>query len=265
LRDPGCPAAFRGNLLDVERAGGRFQLARWLIGSGLELGPGHLPFDAPVGTTVTYVDKLGVADQRKLFPELGDDAEFVDVDVHADFDVDGLRAFPNRSQDFVICSHVLEHLADPLGMLAEMHRVLKRDGLAVVLLPDRRRTFDADRASTSVEHLAAEHAASVKVVDDLHLFDFLTLAWPTEAFTMLPEGWTHDEFWQWHRQRSIHVHCWTEEEFDDVIEYCKHDLYQTWEIVDRLPLADDSIEFGYVLRKVGGRRSPVAPRRDPWS
>jgi SAM-dependent methyltransferase len=241
----------------------RTRLARWLGGSGLELGPGHIAFECPADVVVTYVDRWPPADLRKLFPELGDDAQFTEIDVFADFDRDGLRAFGSRSQDFVICSHVLEHLADPLGLLAEIYRVLRRDGIALVLLPDRRRTFDRDRPSTSLEHLVAEHAAGVKVVDDQHLFEFITLAEPAEAFTDRPLGCDRDTFYAWHRERSIHVHCWTEDEFDDVLDHARVVMRQRWTVVDRLPLQDDGFEFGFALRKAGGRPWPAATRREP--
>lgn len=241
------------------RVDGRKRLASWLRGSGIELGPGHIPFEVPEGLGVRYVDRWKPDRLRELFPELEEDADFPEIDVFVDLDAEGLRAFASRSQDFVICSHVLEHLADPLGLLDEMYRVLRRDGVALVLLPDRRRTFDRERTSTSLEHLVREHAEGVSAVDYQHLFDFITLADPVEAFTKIPAGCSRDAFYEWHRERSIHVHCWTEPEFDDVIEHCRARMGHRWAVVDRLPLEDDAFEFGYVLQKQ--TRVPEAPFR----
>jgi SAM-dependent methyltransferase len=227
----------------------RQHLSRWLTGSGLELGPGHVAFECPDDVNVTFVDRFPSADLQKLFPELGDHVEFQPIDVYADLDADGLRAFASRSQDFVICSHVLEHLADPLGLLSEMHRVLRPGGVALLLLPDRRRAFDHERTSTSLEHLIADHAAGVRYVDDQHLFDFITLADPAEAYTWRPPDCSRDDFYAWHRERSVHVHCWTEDEFDGVIDYCRSVMRQRWVIVDRLLLEDEGFEFGYAMQK----------------
>ena len=230
----------------------RVRLASWLSGSGLELGPGHLPFPGPESLDVVYVDRWKPDHLRELFPELGDDdwAAVPAIDVFADLDEEGLSVFADSSQNFVICSHVLEHVAAPLALLDEVHRVLKPNGVLVLLLPDRRRTFDRYRPSTSLDHLVREHHAKVRAVDDQHLFDFITLAEPAEAFTRRPDDWTRDQFYEWHRDRSIHVHCWTEDDFEEVLEYCVKALHQRWEIVDRLPLDEDGFEFGYALRKL---------------
>jgi SAM-dependent methyltransferase len=222
-----------------------------MSGRGLELGPGHLPFPGVDALDVTYVDRWKPDHLRDLFPELdGEGLTAPDIDVFADFDQEGLSAFADCTQDFVICSHVLEHLAAPLALLEEMHRVLKVDGVLVLLLPDRRRTFDRYRPSTSLDHLVREHRDGVRFVDDQHLFEFITRAEPAEAFTRRPDDWTRDQFYEWHRDRSIHVHCWTEDDFDEVLAYCTRTLRQRWEVVDRLPLAEDSFEFGYALKKL---------------
>ena len=48
-----------------------------------------------------------------------------------------VEAVPYRDETFdvVACSHVLEHVADDRQALRELHRVLKRDGWAILLVP----------------------------------------------------------------------------------------------------------------------------------
>lgn len=43
--------------------------------------------------------------------------------------------FPAESFDVVYCSHVLEHVPDDRKAMKEFHRVLKRDGWAILLVP----------------------------------------------------------------------------------------------------------------------------------
>jgi SAM-dependent methyltransferase len=42
---------------------------------------------------------------------------------------------PDESFDVIYCSHVLEHVQDDGKAMAELHRVLKDDGWAILLVP----------------------------------------------------------------------------------------------------------------------------------
>jgi SAM-dependent methyltransferase len=254
----------------------RRNVSRHLVGSGVELGPGPKPFpvDYP-GVETTYLDRWEPDENRGLFQELGPGADFVKPDIICNLDTDKLKMLDDASQDYVIASHVLEHMADPIGLLDEIHRVLKPGGIALILLPDMRRTFDRSRPVTSLEHLVAEHEAGVTEVDDAHIIEFIEhteVGWRPTA-----EGQTEAELaelYDWHRQRSIHVHCWAEDDFQPVIDYAITHLGHEWEFVDGI-LTDDEgpegIEFGYVMRR-GLVELPASVRvqrftatRDAWA
>jgi SAM-dependent methyltransferase len=232
-------------------------LTRFLIGAGLELGPGHhpLPMLFP-DTSVRYVDRWEPERNRELFPELAAGSTFPKPDVIANLDVDRLSAVADESQDFVVASHVLEHLADPLSQIEDMHRVLKRGGVALIFLPDRRYTFDRDRAPTQLEHLIADRRDRVTVVSDEHLEDHLrkTGVWQ--------DSWTDEdrrsEFAR-NRERSIHVHCWTEDEFLPVLVHTMVAMGLQWELLDAMFVADvtDGFEFGLALRRAVVDADPV--------
>jgi len=223
-------------------------LARHLRGSGVELGPGHNPLPLPyTGTEVQYVDRWEPDENSRLCAELGPDAQFPKPDVIANLDTDRLSAVPTDSQDYVVASHLLEHLAEPLGILADISRVLRPGGTLLLLLPDRRRTFDLGREPTPLAHLVAEHAAGVSEVSDEHLLEWI--AHVSDRTDWTPEQRTSD--FDLHRRRSIHVHCWTQEEFDQVLVHTIASMGAPWELVELLRVEDvpASIEFGYVLRK----------------
>jgi hypothetical protein len=241
----------------------RQALGRHLRGNGLELGPGHSPFaPLPPGVTVRYVDRWQPEENASLFGELGPDAGFVVPDVRADLDIDRLHAFADRSEDFVIASHVLEHVADPIGLLGEVHRVLRPGGTVLILLPDRHRTFDRARRPTSLEHLVAEHEAGVTVVDDDHLEEFLTNAYedPAVRHVIPDDAAQRSAFFDLHRRRSIHVHCWDQDEFVAVLAHCIGVLGQRWEFVDAVMTPEEGpggMEFGFLLRR-GATEEPPA-------
>jgi SAM-dependent methyltransferase len=225
---------------------GRERLARHLRGSGIEIGAGHQPFAVPPGVSVTYVDKWEADVVRALYPELPDELPFVEPQVLTDLDTDRLGAFGSRSQDFVIASHVLEHVADPLGLLDECRRVLRRRGVLILVLPDRHLTFDRRRTPTPLAHLRAEHRAGVTRVDDAHMHEFLSTAEDAAYLGVPDDPQERQVFFDWHRRRSsIHVHCWDEREFDEVLRAYRW----KWRELDRVHSADNGLEFGYALAR----------------
>lgn len=256
---------------DIHRWPGRTPLARHLVGSGLELGPGHIPFDLPFpGVTVRYADRWQPEENLELFPELPSDAGFVAPDIVTNFDTERLRAVADESQDFVICSHVLEHLAEPIGFLDDMYRVLKPGGVALILLPDRRRTWDHLRAATTLEHLVEEYRRKVTEVDADHIVDFLE-GNDRHFGSESAQGAREDpDYLELHRKRSIHVHCWADEEFVPVILFTIEQLNHRWDFVDGIltdEFGPDSFEFGFVLRRIEGELGPTVMKRrfeDSW-
>lgn len=217
-------------------------LLRYLVGSGIEIGPGHTPM--PVlypGVSIKYVDRWEPNENEQLFPEL-EDASFVKPDVIANLDTDRLSAFTDRSLDFVIASHVGEHVADPLGLLADIYRVLRPGGVALILLPDRRFSFDSERQPTKLEQLISEHVQGVTSVSDDQIREFIRVV------EGLPE--TAERIAD-HRKRSIHVHCWSEEEFVQVLEHTITAMNMSWELLDAIFVEEvaDSFEFGFVLQR----------------
>jgi SAM-dependent methyltransferase len=243
-----------------------------LRGVGIELGPGHVPFPVPEGVTVRYVDRWQPEDNRSLFPELGDEPGFPVPDVVVNLDTDRLSAFADQSQDFVIASHVLEHMANPLAMLVDIYRVLKPGGLLVLLLPDRHETFDREREPTPLLHLVDEYRRDVRVVDDAHIIDFMV---GTRALTKEITGdardmrlFSDDQLAaqiDLHRQRSIHVHVWDLDEFSVVMRYGAEELGLRWKVIDTMaPGAPGTYhnEFGWLLSRRAGMLRAVLRRRD---
>jgi SAM-dependent methyltransferase len=224
-------------------------LTRFLNGSGVELGPGHHPMPIPFpGITVQFVDRWQPEENHALFTNIEAGATFPKPDIVANLDEDRLSALADGSQDFVIASHILEHLADPLTQIGEIYRVLRPGAVVLVFLPDRRHTFDRKRSATPLAHLIQDHRDQVTVVSDEHVEDYIrkTDFWDP---TWTPQQ-VQEQF-ELNRQRSIHVHCWSEDEFVPVIEYTIVEMGMQWELLDAVFVEDvpDGFEFGFVLRR----------------
>ena len=86
-----------------------------------------------------------------------------------------LGSIPDSAYDFVLSSHCLEHLANPLQGLGEWIRVLKDDGLLVLIVPHKDGTFDHRRPVTSLAHLIQDFEAQTTERDLTHLDEILEL------------------------------------------------------------------------------------------
>jgi len=86
-----------------------------------------------------------------------------------------LPAIKDAEYDFVLSSHCIEHLANPLQGLSEWIRVLKQDGVLVLLVPHKDGTFDHRRPVTAMKHLIQDFDARTTEHDMTHLEEILEL------------------------------------------------------------------------------------------
>ena len=96
-----------------------------LNGSGLEIGALHNPAQLKNSCTVEYADAINKSEAMHIFPEINP-KDLVDVQYIIDLDKTGLMALKNMHYDFVIMNHVIEHVANPIDVLAELFRVVKK-------------------------------------------------------------------------------------------------------------------------------------------
>ncbi|HEX3738273.1 MAG TPA: class I SAM-dependent methyltransferase [Terriglobales bacterium] len=86
-----------------------------------------------------------------------------------------LRPVENSSYDCVLACHCLEHIANPLRALAEWKRVLKKNGLLLLILPHKDGTFDWRRPTTTLAHMIEDYERGVNEDDLTHLQEVLQL------------------------------------------------------------------------------------------
>jgi SAM-dependent methyltransferase len=80
-----------------------------------------------------------------------------------------------ESYGFILASHLLEHIANPLKAIAEWLRVLKPDGRLVLVLPHKEGTFDHKRPVTTLAHLVSDYENNTDEADLTHLPEILEL------------------------------------------------------------------------------------------
>lgn len=113
----------------------RLEIIRRMVGpeKGLSIaevgsGGGHVLRMFPEAQ-LTAIDVSGVFLDTARKNLRGYDARFVKGELTR-------LALPDASFDRVICTEVLEHTEDPAAILAEIRRILKPDGVAVITVPN---------------------------------------------------------------------------------------------------------------------------------
>jgi len=90
-------------------------------------------------------------------------------------DAGNLHAIAGGRYDAVLSSHVIEHLANPLGALREWRRVVRPGGHLLMVAPHKEGTFDHRRPVTTLEHLIEDERRATGEDDLTHLEETLAL------------------------------------------------------------------------------------------
>ena len=244
-----------------------------LEGRGIEFGALTNPL--PVNkdrAEVVYADRLSRSESIVLFPELGDVAKsIVEPDLIIDFnDAVALRSLASENFDFLIANHFIEHLANPIRFLVGCSEILKSGGMLFLTVPDKDRTFDKNRKLTSNHHLWRDFKRGESAISNSHLREFLKslpLHTPPDSVihyfkeNNLPLEYYDDmklplnpfkrqRLFNWHRERSIHVHVWNRESFDRFLNWIIAKLELGLEIKPTHSPVDVEGEMIYVLNKM---------------
>ncbi|MBJ6980789.1 methyltransferase domain-containing protein [Luteimonas sp. MC1572] len=128
-------------------------------GNGLEIGPSHSPVapkrDGFNVQVVDHADRAGLVEKYR--------AHGVDLDriEEVDFVWNGtsyleLTGKPNH-YDWIIASHVIEHVPDMVGFIRGCDSVLRHGGVLALAVPDKRYCFDRFRSITGIHSLVDAH------------------------------------------------------------------------------------------------------------
>lgn len=146
---------------------------------GIEIGGSvHNPFGLDT-INVDYTDSMETV-YKKMEQEMLDADPITPgrplaVDVVAEGD---RLPFADKSYDFVISSHVIEHFFDPIAALKEWERVARK--YIFLIVPHKMRTFDIDREITETSELWARHNGEIEKPTSVPKDHYSV--WDTQAF-----------------------------------------------------------------------------------
>lgn len=188
----------------------------------VEIGALCRPFLRREDGTVIYVDH---ADTEKLRSKYRDDpnvdAEKI-VNVDAVWGSNTLFEAIQKKVDYIVASHVIEHVPDLIGWLNELASILNKNGEVRLIIPDRRFTFDYLRNETRLPEVLYANLMRARIPQAHIVFEYVmnvvkldrALAWRGQVN---PEVLEYKHSYQMAercarsilRDHAYHdVHCW---------------------------------------------------------
>jgi SAM-dependent methyltransferase len=180
-------------------------------------------FPLPPRVRVWYVDRLNCAGLEEHYPELRGGLFQPDLLAEA-------AALPVRpgSLDFLIASHVLEHLPYPLKALRAWHDALAPGGVLLLKVPDKRYTFDRRRDRTPLSHLVADYEDPRASDQRAHYADWVAKVGNQSADS---PGFRDEVDELMRRGYSIHFHVWIDEDIREMLHFTIKQWRLHWEPV----------------------------------
>jgi SAM-dependent methyltransferase len=192
---------------------------------GLEIGPLANPLVRKSEGAITYIDYADAAALRDTYKnDPGVDISQI-VEVDAIWGERQLAECVNGSIfDYVLASHVAEHVPDLITWLQEVRGVLKAEGQLRLALPDQRFSFDALRDETRLVDVLTNWVLRARRPQVHNVLDFrlnyapkmdglgryegrfdLTTLKPEHGFDVAVQsgGWARDM-----PEHYFDVHCW---------------------------------------------------------
>jgi SAM-dependent methyltransferase len=135
-----------------------------------------------------------------------------------------LASIDNERYDFVMSSHVIEHIANPLKAIWEWKRVVRTGGILLIVSPQKEKTFDHKRPITTLTHLKDDYDNNVDEQDLSHLPEILEF----HDLSLDPEAGSFVEFQARSEQnaeyRCLHHHVFITESWIYLFDYLNLDI-----------------------------------------
>jgi ubiquinone/menaquinone biosynthesis C-methylase UbiE len=143
---------------------------------GLEIGALNRPIVTREMGNVRYVDHASTEELRQKY--VNDPGVAIESIVDVSY-VWGTQTLPelvggDAPFDYVVASHVIEHVPDLIGWLKEIHAVLNPGGVLTLAIPDKRCCFDFHRPLTQATSAIEAYLERRRKPSSAQIFEFLS-------------------------------------------------------------------------------------------
>lgn len=229
-----------------------YYLVQDIKGLGVEFGAATNPTALPLNCEVLYADpNMPTEGANIAYP-----GEHVRVDYQTSMEL--MDGIDDASLDFIIASHVIEHLPQTIKGLQLAHQKLKEGGQLVLAVPHKEHTFDRPRLLTPLEHFVADFHDYRRERDLPAIVESVEARWseqarlsgiPYESIETHPIAPMLYQYLNGYKL-DIHYHTFTEQSFDALLDWVNRNVVR-WSNVEVLPhtIFDGAIEFFVRLLK----------------
>jgi predicted SAM-dependent methyltransferase len=166
---------------------------------GLEVGPSYNPaLPRADGWNVETIDHASAEDLRAKYKDITDVSQIG----HVDYISDALpmhEVIKRRGEyDFILASHVIEHVTDFIGFLQSCELLLKPEGQLILVVPDKRKCFDVMQARTTTGQILEANRHNAVRHNPGSVFDFISNTADLGGLSV----WEND----WARKRRLAFH-----------------------------------------------------------
>jgi SAM-dependent methyltransferase len=169
IERPAAPRAARHDLACITPATMR----------GLEIGPLAAPRVRKSEGLVRYLDHADADGLRQKYaadPDMQHRlADIVDVDYVMGENQGIYDAVAHDAPfDYVIASHLIEHIPDPVTWLQDVAKALRVGGVLSLVIPDKRYCFDINRRTSEIGDLVDAHLRGLHQPSYRQVYDFMS-------------------------------------------------------------------------------------------
>lgn len=140
--------------------------------TGVEIGALCRPVVSRSDGTIFYADHASTEDLREKYKN------DPNVDIDSIVEVDAVwgrqslsEALDDKRADYVIASHVVEHVPDLVGWFTELSAILKPQGQIRLAVPDKRFTFDLMREESRMSDVLSAYVLRARIPQPQAIID----------------------------------------------------------------------------------------------